>query len=319
MYINSNNYWDENGNFKAGGSASYIYWDGTTFAIKRDITGSTGTFSGIFAGSVEAGDAVFGVAAGGSGNDGLYINANNYWYDTGVFKVGSSTKYLHFDGTNATFTGTLSAASGTFGGTVAIGETLKIGASVNGANDGIFINTNNYWYGTGALKIGDASAYLSYNAGALTMEGGSITSGSFSTTDGTTSVNISPSAVGGAGVKVSKGDAFAQIGLSGSWPSVWIRSGGGGKPTVLLTPGQVTVGDSVYATLEKDKLSLSGLVFNTTNLGTGNVVKTAGGGFLRFGTSKDNEDASHTHQYVNGYKIVVGTGSSTDTIYFSTT
>ncbi|MFA5753487.1 MAG: hypothetical protein WC910_10505, partial [Bacteroidales bacterium] len=187
---------------------------------------------------------------------------------------------------------------------------------------GIKLNANNYWYldGTaGVAKIGDASAYLSYDAGALTMKGGSITSGSFSTTDGTTSVTISPSAVSGAGIKVSKGSAFAQIGLSGDWPSVYLASGGGGTPSVLLTPGEVTVGDSVYGTLTKNQLSLSGLIFNTTNLGIGNVVKTSGGGFLRFGTSKDNEDASHTHQYVNGYKIVVGTGSSTDTIYFSTT
>jgi len=318
LYIDTNNYWDESGNFKAGGSASYVYWNGTTLAIKGDITGSTGTFSGVFAGTITAGDAVFGVSADGAGNDGLYINSYNYWYDTGIFKVGSSTKYLHFDGTNATFTGTLSAASGTFGGTVAIGETLKIGASVNGANDGIFINTNNFWYDSGALKIGDASAYLSYDAGALTMKGGSITSGSFSTTDGTTSVNISPSAVGGAGVKVSKGNAFAQIGLSGSWPSVFVREGGTGTPSALLTPGQVTVGDTAYATLTKTQLSLSGLVFNTTNLGTGSVVKTSGGGFLRFGASVDNEDASHKHNKISGYTVVIGTGSDPNTIYLST-
>jgi len=319
LYIDTNNYWDELGNFKAGGSSSYLYWNGTTFSVKGDITGSTGTFSGVFAGSVEAGDAIFGVGAGGAGNDGLYINANNYWYDTGVFKVGSSTKYLYFDGTNATFTGALSAASGTFTGTVAIGETLKIGASVNGTNNGLFINSNNYWYGSGALKIGETNVYLSYASGALSMVGGSISAGSFSTTDGTTSVDISPTAVSGAGVKVSKGDAFAQIGLSGSWPSVFVRQGGTGTPSALLTPGQVTVGDTSYATLQKDQLSLSGLVFNTTNLGTGNVVKTSGGGFLRFGTTVENEDGSHKHNKISGYTVVIGTGSDANTIYFSTT
>ena len=44
-------------------------------AIKGDITGSTGTFSGVFAGTITAGDAVFGVSADGAGNDGLYINS----------------------------------------------------------------------------------------------------------------------------------------------------------------------------------------------------------------------------------------------------
>ena len=38
----ANNYWDENGNFKAGSTGSYIQWDGTTFAIKGDIRGRRG-------------------------------------------------------------------------------------------------------------------------------------------------------------------------------------------------------------------------------------------------------------------------------------
>lgn len=321
LYINANNYWDEDGNFKAGGSLSYIYWNGTTFAIKGDITGSTGTFSGAlssasgtFGGLVDAGGIKVGLAAGGAGVNGLYINANNYWYATGVFKVGSSTKYLYFDGTDATFTGILSAASGTFSGLIDAGG-VKVGLAAGGTGvDGVYIDANNYWYDTGSIKIGGSTKYLSYSSGNLSMVGGA-----FSASDGTTTVNVSSSAAGSAGISVTKGSAFAQIGLSGDWPSVFLRSGATGQPSVLLTPGQITVGDSVYAILEKDQLSLSGLVFNTTNLGTGNVVKTSGGGFLRFGTTVDNEDGSHKHNKISGYTVVIGTGSDSNTIYISTT
>jgi hypothetical protein len=321
LYINANNYWDESGNFKAGGSASYVYWNGTTFAIKGDITGSTGTFGGVFAGTIEVGSTLkMGADAGGTGDFGIYIDSANYWLESG-FSVGVGTSLLYLDGSTMKYSGELSAASGSFAGYINVGDIYIGKDAYTTGKHGIKLNANNYWYldGTaGVAKIGDASAYLSYNAGALTMEGGSITSGSFSTTDGTTSVTISPSAVGGAGVKVSKGDAFAQIGLSGSWPSVFVRSGSTGQPSALLTPGQVTVGDSVYATLTKNSLSLSGLLFNTTNLGTGSVVKTSGGGFLRFGTYVENEDASHTHSKISGYTVVVGTGSDPDTIYLST-
>ena len=61
-----------------------------------------------------------------------------------------------------------------------------------------------------------------------------------------------------------------------------------------------------------------GIASITPNLGTGSVVKTSGGGFLRFGTSVENEDASHTHSKISGYTVVVGTGSDPDTIYLST-
>jgi len=328
LYINANNYWDESGNFKAGGSASYVYWNGTTLAIKGDITGSTGTFSGVFAGTITAGDAVFGVSADGAGNDGLYINSYNYWYDTGIFKVGSSTKYLHFDGTNATFTGTLSAASGTFGGTVAIGETLKIGASVNGANDGIFINTNNFWYDSGALKIGDASTYLSYNAGALTMVGGSITSGRFETptdTDGTI-VSVMDNNVSGRGgfflSNVGDGvgitlryDSYAEEGRL-----VIYQSGGS---SAVLTQNSLEINDGTNASLlTTTGINAGGTIFNSATIGAGSVGKSACGFLRAASSSKQNEDSTHSHQYVNGYLLSVVAslpGSpSANTIYFVT-
>jgi hypothetical protein len=324
LYINSNNYWDENGNFKAGGSASYIYWDGTTFAIKGDITGSTGTFSGIFAGSVEAGDAVFGVAAGGSGNDGLYINANNYWYDTGVFKAGSSTKYLYFDGTDATFTGILSAATGSFAGLIDAGG-IKVGLAAGGSGvDGIYIDANNYWYDTGSLKIGSSTKYIAYSGGNLSMVGGSITSGSFATAidDDETSISVSASASGGrAGVVLSGPSSNgAKISYTGGAAVVSVydatntlqmadgyfiayRSGMSASIGVSSLGAELSVTSSSYsARLKPTDLYVGGLP--STSQTSGHFWRDSNG-IVRCGAQ--------------GLNFVIGTGSDTSTIYFSTT
>jgi len=50
-------------------------------------------------GTLEAGNAKIGDNVNGS-LDGIYINANNYWYDNGVFSVGNSSNAITFDGTN---------------------------------------------------------------------------------------------------------------------------------------------------------------------------------------------------------------------------
>jgi len=141
-----------------------------------------------------------GADAGGVGDFGLYIDSANYWLESG-FSVGVGDSLLYLDGSTMKYSGELLAASGTFTGSVSIGG-VSIGKDAYASGyHGIKLNANNYWYldGTaGVAKIGDASAYLSYNAGALSMVGGSITSGSFTATDGSsTSVTLSAAAVGG--------------------------------------------------------------------------------------------------------------------------
>lgn len=119
----------------------------------------------------------------------VWIDSNNRWNRNAAdtanvteFRAGSSTKYLYFDGTNLTFTGSLSAvtgnfsgditgsngifsgtlsgvdgdfsgtlsgADGTFEGQVTVADnTVKIGNNVAGGNEtGVFIVTNdNSWY-----------------------------------------------------------------------------------------------------------------------------------------------------------------------------
>ena len=125
--------------FKSDGKASFAiltqtkYFDPTTEIMystnasgREEIAAGTGFFngaiyaqSGKFVGNLTvSGQMKLGVNAGGTGNHGMYITDNNYWYAGGAFKVGSSTQYMLWDGTNTlTVTGNITASTIT-GGTI---------------------------------------------------------------------------------------------------------------------------------------------------------------------------------------------------------
>jgi hypothetical protein len=108
-------------------------YDGTYDA--NTTTWTTGTDGWIIAGD---GYAEFSSASirGGLKAESVYINEDNRWRrnntDTAVsdeFKVGSSTKYLYFDGTNLSFTGAINATTFT-GGSINIGNgTFQVNSS----------------------------------------------------------------------------------------------------------------------------------------------------------------------------------------------
>ena len=51
-------------------------------------------------------------------NDGLFIDSNNYWYNTGSFKAGTTTNNLSWDGTSLRLDGRVIARSGSFSGNI---------------------------------------------------------------------------------------------------------------------------------------------------------------------------------------------------------
>ena len=67
---------------KNGAGDRFLRWDGSQLQLS---------------GVLNAGGMLLGPDVSGS-NDGLYINANNYWYDSGDFKVGTTNNYLEWDG-----------------------------------------------------------------------------------------------------------------------------------------------------------------------------------------------------------------------------
>lgn len=91
------------GTFATSGTAatvgSKITISGTTMAFGPDVSGT---------------------------NDGLFINSNNYWYNTGLFNVGTSSNSLSWDGVRLRLDGSIVARSGSFSGNVFLaGENLE--------------------------------------------------------------------------------------------------------------------------------------------------------------------------------------------------
>jgi hypothetical protein len=95
----------------------------------------------------------------------LWIGRNSS--ATAPFKV-SKAGVLTASG--ATISGTINASGGDFTGYVT-GGNVKFGAKVSGTNNGIYIDTNNYWYDTGTLKVGNADKYLKWDGSALSVVG----------------------------------------------------------------------------------------------------------------------------------------------------
>jgi hypothetical protein len=158
----------------------------TSSVIKLDGVNSiiqSNTYAAGSAGWAIKGDGTAEFAAasirGGIKAESVFIDADNRWRrnstDTAVsdeFKVGSNTKYLHFDGTNIIFTGNLSAAGGTFSGEISIGS----GNSIFKADlNGIYLGNSTF-----------ASAPFSVSpSGVLTAVGANI-SGNLVITGGST-------------------------------------------------------------------------------------------------------------------------------------
>ena len=79
------------------------------------LTGKITATTGSFTGKVHAGDLLIGSNVSGT-NDGIFIDANNYWYDTGDFKVGGATNNMEWDGASLKISGSIDAISGQIGG-----------------------------------------------------------------------------------------------------------------------------------------------------------------------------------------------------------
>ena len=174
MFNNSSVYEPRFSLRSSGGN--YLRWNGTSLDINGSINASSGTFTGfVTAGGVQLGPGV----NSGTAN-GIFINANNYWYDTGNFSLGNGSTGVTWNGSALNVTGTINASGGNFSGFVTAG-TMKIGANVDSTNNGIYINANNYWYDTGIFKIGGSTNYAIWNgttfsvAGDITAQSGTFT------------------------------------------------------------------------------------------------------------------------------------------------
>ena len=116
----------------------------------------------------------------------LYFNSNNRWgrnsgntADSSEFKIGTNASYLFYDFANhkVTFTGELSAASGTFTGALS-GGTIQIGSGENvfkADSNGIYLG--NETFANAEFRVTPAGALTATNAnitGAITATSGTF-------------------------------------------------------------------------------------------------------------------------------------------------
>lgn len=108
------------------------------------FAGTLNAKAGVFSGAVTVGDGTmqFGDNISPAANKtGIYINATNYWYDTGEFRVGGSDKYLRWDITNLEIKGDVDFGASDY---VKANGTFSFGTGIlSGSTSSIVINIGN--------------------------------------------------------------------------------------------------------------------------------------------------------------------------------
>jgi hypothetical protein len=166
---------------KSTGGDRYVKWDGTDLSLS---------------GKLNAGGMELGTGVNSSAGNGLYLNANNYWYDTGTsFKVGGASNYLEWDGTTLTLRGSLKQTNsgtpeGSFRGNWAAGVAYY-------EDDTVFYADGSYICGVAHTSTNDTNVNTGYPPNAINSwsvyaaAGTSGTAGSSGTagTGGTSGLN----------------------------------------------------------------------------------------------------------------------------------
>ena len=218
IHIDGNNYWYNNKYYKIGdGRENFLNYDDQTLKYSGEVTAQTGSFNGEMfinspTGSMFIGKFTGGIPSSGSDNvsrfatgsdgsiidlgftttdesgetvflttgDGLVVDANNYWYTTGHFKIGDTNNFINWNTSNltvsGTFTGDGSGLTGlsSFDGSAGT-ETLFSGSAVSTGSFGI-IENNTQIAGFRPIinQTADFSASLS-NAGRYHIVHGNLT------------------------------------------------------------------------------------------------------------------------------------------------
>lgn len=227
---------------------------------------NTSTWTNGTSGWIVAGDghAEFSSASirGGLKAESVYINADNRWRrnntDTAVsdeFKVGSSTKYLYFDGTNLSFTGAISS------GTIDIGGSDATSFHVDSAG--------NMWLGASTYA---AAPFKVSSAGAFSATSGSI-SGSL----------ISGGTISGTSININSGtfqvtSAGALTATSASIAGT-INATSGSIGNLIISGGAIEYNDAVTSSY----LRLGPQTWPTNNGSAALIISSnyAGGSFVR--------------------------------------
>lgn len=177
----------------------------------------------------------------GSGGMTLGDPTYNYWYSNGQFSVGGSGKYLKWDGSNITTTGTLITNATVSGGTV---------GGINAGTDRIYIRSDG---GVGSYNNANTQFYVD-SSGRFSLKNKLYWDGSNLTIDGTVTIGgaVASTVVAGAAsgsTAVQSGNVKDHIGgtnvttITGGKISTGTISSVGGTRTINLDTGDINFGN----------------------------------------------------------------------------
>jgi len=166
LLLNSTNYWYDSGTFNVGSSTSFINWNGSALLING--------------GKLQVGTVAIGKDVNGTGIHGIKFQSGDYWTTDGKLSLANGNITYNGSGStltingSGTFSGSITATSGSIATALAIGPTAKIGTGVSGSNNGLLLNSTNYWYDSGTFNVGSSTSFINWNGSNLTISNGTI-------------------------------------------------------------------------------------------------------------------------------------------------
>jgi hypothetical protein len=204
---------------------------------------------------------------------GTYANSNTPFYldTTGQFSLKDR---LYFDG-NSTLTvnGVINAQSGSFTGAMTIGTSpqMKIGSSVNGSLNGIYIDSNNYWYTNGNFGIGATNNGVTWDGTNFNVSGGiTAARGSFS----------GPMLMGSNGyILLGTSAAITNVSSNGTTITYTANNSftAGKKVSITgIVPGQYNLTNATIATASSTQFTITNSATGTYQYGGLAIMTDAG-------------------------------------------
>lgn len=259
-------YLDTNGRFSL---RDRLTFDGNSTLTVNGTVNATG---GIFTGYVEtaAGGMRFGRNVNGI-DSGLYINANNFWYNTGNFSVGAANNTVTWNGTALTVTGAINARSGNFQGNVKVTD----GSVYSGTEVTAKVSTYSGSGGQATFTTDIAHGLISgvvITVSGLTGANSSSFNGTFITQAGTTGSTIV------ANPQTSTNIIPAQTQITGQTGAILNVSTGYVLNTKGLTFGNNTIIDAASGKFITKSANIGGWSVDESKFERGSFGGTAGTG-----------------------------------------
>lgn len=167
-----------------------------TFVVLVGSSGATGSLSnqtGVATSTVNTAIKIDASGTGLSASPFKFYSGTGTYADAGTspgtpFYLDTNGRFslrdkLSFDGSTLTVNGVINAFSGDFKGAIKVNNgTMLIGKGVNAINvptsgqaagslDGIYINTNNYWFSNGLFSVGGSGSNASWNGITFKVQG----------------------------------------------------------------------------------------------------------------------------------------------------